>query len=334
MEVERGELDEAERGRLEALPASFLERLERIVPAERLAGVLAGFLRPRPVCLRANTLRTTPEALRAQLEAAPPAGPGLVLEPVPWASEAFVLRTGTLRELQESAPARRGELYVQNLASMTAGLALAPLPGMRVLDLCAAPGGKTTHLAALMGGVGELCANDKSRKRAFRLQAVLREQGADFVRVSRGPGELWARRQPGGFDRVLVDAPCSSEARFRLDDPATFADWKPSKVKRLAGEQQRLLRAAVQALRPGGSLVYSVCTFAPEEAERVVHRLLVALGDRVEPEPLEHLGIPGATPGLTSWAGRSFDPRLSLTLRLWPQGALEGFYLARLRRLA
>lgn len=312
----------------EALPSAFLERLAEVVPAERLAGVRASFVAPRRTSLRVNRLRAEPAALRAEL-----ATQGFELEPVAWSPDAFVLVRGDARALQETDAFRRGALYLQGLSSMLAPLFLDVQPRQAVLDVCAAPGSKTTQLAALMGGRGTLVAGDASRKRCYKLERVLADQGADFVEVACRRGEAWGRTHPEAFDRVLADVPCSSEGRFHVDDPASYADWKPAKVKRLAAEQRRLLISALHALRPGGRLVYSTCTFAPEEDELVVQKALrYARGAaRLVPPPFEP---PGALPGLTSRHGRALDPALAHARRVLPDRGLEGFFLAVLERAA
>ncbi len=311
------------------LPEAFRERLALQLGPDEAARVLAALGEPRTRWVRANRLLTTPDALAAELAAA-----GVELRPAPAPfADAFALEGGDVRALQATPAFAEGRAYVQSLSSMAAVLALAPEPGESVLDLCAAPGSKTTQIAAAMQAEGRLVANDRSKKRAFKLRAVLASQRVeDFVEVSVARGESLARREPGAFDRVLLDAPCSSEGRFHLDEAASWADWKPSKVKRLAGEQRRLLLAAFEALRPGGVLVYSTCTFAPEENEQVLSKVLRRWGDAAEVEPLP-AEFPGTAPGLARWKDRDMDPRLARARRFLPGGGVDGFFVARLRRV-
>ena len=133
---------------------------------------------------------------------------------------------------------------------------------------------------------------------------------------------------PERFDRVLLDAPCSSEARFDLNDPDSMAHWSPGKVREVAHKQKRLLLSAIHALKPGGVLVYSTCSFAPEENECIVHAALHKLGDAVEVTPVE---IPVLhQPGLTEWDGKMLNPQLAHSVRVLPDSLVDGFYLARL----
>ena len=164
---------------------------------------------------------------------------------------------------------------------------LAPQPGERVLDLCAAPGSKTGQIAAVMQDAGEIVAVEKVRDRFFRLRANVAGQGATCVCARLGSGTAVAHTDPEAFDRVLLDAPCSTEGRFQTNVPATTAYWSPRKIKEMRAKQGRLLYAAVQALRPGGTLVYSTCTFAPEENEGALAKMLKTFGDRVEVVPAE-----------------------------------------------
>lgn len=310
------------------LPEAFVERLGEELDPEDLPGVLAAFAAPRPLALRLNPLRGEPEAVLAELRTA-----GLAPVPAPEVPDAWLLPRVALRRLQETAAAERGALLVQGLASQLVAPILAPRPGERVLDLCAAPGGKAAHLAVWMEDRGELVANEKSRRRAFKLRALLEAQGVRCARVVVGPGERFGRLAPASFDRVLVDAPCSGEGRFRLDDPESLADWKPAKVKRLAVEQERLLLAGLRALRPGGRLVYSTCTLSVRENERVVARALARFEGAARVVPLA-APLREARPGRTRWRGRPLSEDLRGTVRVLPGPRTEGFFLALLERSA
>ncbi len=299
-------------------PAELMERLE-------VLGLGSERFRTRPpLAVRVNTLVGEPDAVRRELEQ-----DGLAVETVPWFQAALVLPGATARDVQRTQAFERGALHIQGLASMTAPLALDPRPEERVLDLCAAPGSKTTQIFAHMGGRGRLVAVDRSRNRFYKLRAVLESQRALDVELQRKDGAAFARAHPDSFDRILVDAPCTSEGRLRLGDPDTFRDWKRSKVKRLAGEQRRLVFAAVDALRPGGVLVYSTCTFAPEENEGVVDAVLRRRD--LEVEDVE-LALENRACGRLDWGEKSYDPRVEKCVRILPDPRMEGFFLARLRK--
>ena len=307
------------------LPAEFLERLRRIVPPERWDAVCASFEQPKPTAFRANTLKAAPEALRAELDAQ-----GFALEPVPWHPGAFLLRSRRLADLQETAAYREGRLYVQSLSSLLPAMALDPQPGEDVLDLAAAPGSKTTQLACLMRGQGRLVANDMNRVRFYKLQANVRQQGAANVELSRQYGERLATAQPEAFDRVLVDAPCGTEGRFYTGRASSYNYWRPRKIHEMVVKQRRLLRAGWRALRPGGMLVYSTCTFAPEENEGVVDWFLRETPEAVM-EPVT-LPVGDTLPGLPAWGRQAFDPRVAQAVRVLPTPEREAFFVAKLRK--
>ncbi len=257
---------------------------------------------------------------------------GFELEQVSWYRDAYVLRNRSKRELMQAPPHIEGGIYLQNLSSMVPALVLAPQPGERVLDMAAAPGSKTTQIAALMGNKGEIVANDVSPTRRFRLLANLRQQGVTIARVTSIRGEVMWRSYPEQFDRTLLDAPCSMEGMFKCGDPATYEHWSPRKVKVLAQRQAHLLRSAVSATKVGGVVVYSTCTLSPEENEGVVDWLLHKEGDAVELEPVEVPGLELA-PALEGWQGRRFDPKVSLSARILPSSLMEGFFVARIRKV-
>jgi 16S rRNA (cytosine1407-C5)-methyltransferase len=309
------------------LPQEFLHRLQRLFPSSRWDRVVNTFTEPKPTTFRVNTLKADSDRLRERLEAE-----GFRLEPVGWYRSAFILRGGRLRELQQTPAYQHGELYVQSLSSMVPPLALDPRPGERLLDVAAAPGGKTTQLACLMEGRGAIVANDNNRIRFYKLRANVLQQGAPNVKLSLRFGETFGKSDPEAFDRVLVDAPCSTEGRFFTREPASYRQWKLRKIHEMAGKQRRLLRSAADALKPGGILVYSTCTFAPEENEAVVDWLLGEQAGRgLALEPVS-LAFPNTMPGLTRWEDRAFHPALSRAIRIIPTGDMEGFFLARLRK--
>jgi 16S rRNA (cytosine967-C5)-methyltransferase len=237
-----------------------------LLGAEQARALMAADNEPGELALRANTLLTDADALAQAL--------GVKSHRDPELPEALVLEEPF--DLHGSPPFRRGELFAQSRAAMLVSRALAPQPGERVLDLCAAPGGKSTHLAALMEGRGEVLAVERDARRAAELERTARTQQAGNVRVE--VGDASAPRTDGPFDRVLVDPPCSGlgtlqarpDLRWRVREQA---------LPELARSQAAILDAGASALRPGGVLVYSTCTICPLENEHVIASFLESRPD-------------------------------------------------------
>lgn len=220
-----------------------------------------------------------------------------------------------------------GWVYSQEPSAMNVGEVVDPQPGERVLDLCAAPGGKSTHLIAKMGDQGLLVANEIFRKRAKVLASNMERWGtANTVVTNEDPDSL-SQRYPQYFDRILVDAPCSGEGMFRKD-PAAIEYWHPEYPAECANRQRKILASALKMLRPGGTLVYSTCTFAPEEDEQNVAWLLDNYSDlRIIPLEPEN----GMDHGRPEWADG--NPDLKGTLRLFPHHYHgEGHFIAKLSK--
>ncbi|MGB9724480.1 MAG: RsmB/NOP family class I SAM-dependent RNA methyltransferase, partial [Chloroflexia bacterium] len=249
----------------------------------------------------------------------------------PWCPEAVLLPPDV--HLGRHPFHAAGLFYLQEPGATAAIPALDPQPGERLLDLCAAPGGKATHIAARLRGEGLLWANEVNGRRARVLLENLERWGARNIVVSAEHPERLAERLPGFFDRVLVDAPCSGEALFRRE-PESVREWSPATVRGCARRQGRLLDSAAKLVRPGGVLLYVTCTFSPEENEGGIGAFL-----ETHPEyALEEISpLPGFAPGRPEWVeGLPSEARESLrrTVRLWPHRApAEGHFLARLRRV-
>jgi 16S rRNA (cytosine1407-C5)-methyltransferase len=310
----------------DGLPARFTERLKAILPPERLAGVLASFQGPRAAGFRINALRAEPEAVLAELRDL-----GLTPAPLPWFPLGFTVPAEQREALVTSAAWEAGRIYIQNPSSMVPPLVLDPRPGEQVLDLAAAPGGKTLQLAARMQNRGRIAAVEAVKGRFHKLRANLARHGAEMVVPYQADGTRLWRKVEGRFDRVLLDAPCSSESRFRSDQPQTYAYWSEKKVREMARRQKQLLYSAIRCLKPGGTLVYSTCAFAPEENEQVVARQLENFPGELSVAPVE-APFPNAQPGLTRWAGRDLPPELAGALRILPEAAMAGFFVCKLRR--
>jgi NOL1/NOP2/sun family putative RNA methylase len=243
---------------------------------------------------------------------------------VSWCDNGYSIDEGFM-QLRDSQLIDDGQIYIQNEASWLPVVLLDPKPGMDVLDICAAPGGKTSHIAALMKNQGHLVANDNSRPRLIKLQQNLTRLrvSADYTlhdasRLSRALGSQL-------FDAVLLDAPCSGEGLINLDRPKTLESWSVAHIKRLSTLQKQLIREAWNVLKPGGRLVYSTCTMAPEEDEAIVNYLL-KYNDNATIQEID-LSVPGALPGLAYWGERTFHPRLSRAMRLIPNSGREAFFV-------
>lgn len=286
------------------LPEAFLNNMLALLGDEYPA-FLHALDAPAALALRLNPKRHGAE------DAAMP----YIFGSVPWCREGRYLAAQGEDRPGRSVAHAAGAFYLQEASAMASAAALGAMPGERVLDLCAAPGGKSTQIAAALGGRGLLVSNDPVPSRAQALAGNLERMGASNAVVTCAlPGKL-AKRWPECFDAILVDAPCSGEGMFRRD-PAARDEWNPASPEGCARRQAEILDQAAWMLRPGGRLVYSTCTFNQLENEGSVLGFLARHPD-FAPEDFE---LPGV------------GPSRSGMLRLFPhrvQG--DGHFVARLR---
>lgn len=308
------------------LPEKFVERLQKLYPEKELEHILQSIqTKPLP-SFRTNTLKTTTAELEGILSKL-----GFIIEKVPWYQDAFVLHNKSVRELTETEEYKQGLLYIQNLSSMIPALVLDPQPGEKILDICAAPGSKTTQIAALMQNRGEILANDLSRQRLYKLTANLKMYGVTNAITSHLPGQMIWKKYPEYFDKTLVDVPCSMEGRIRIDEKKTYQDWKLGKIKELQAKQKYLLRSAISATKVGGTIVYSTCTLAPEENESVIDWILKKEVDAIEVEQI-FINKLKLDEGLKQ-LNKAYHPQVSLTSRIKPSESMEGFFIAKIRKI-
>jgi NOL1/NOP2/sun family putative RNA methylase len=301
------------------LPPRYLERMQQFLDAE-FQDFMAAYAEPAVHGLRVNTLKLAPADFAAW---AP-----FPLTPLPWSPASFLVS-------DEDRPGKHpyhaaGLYYLQDPSAIAVTEVLGPQPGERILDLAAAPGGKTTHIAAHMQNQGLLVANEIKDKRIGHLAMNLERWGAHHTAITNATPEHLAAHFGAFFDAVLVDAPCSGEGLFRKD-PASRLAWSEDVVRGCAVRQTAILHSATRLVRPGGRLVYSTCTFAPEEDEAVVAGIL-------DEHPDFELAVPprwaGFAEGQPNWAAAAAGhPELTQAIRLWPQRLPgEGHFIALLRR--
>ncbi len=309
------------------LPPRFLHRLARILAPDERQQVLVAMEGETQTAFRVNTLQASTSQVLDELASA-----GLRPRALDRLPDAFSVPASHRPQLTASPPATRGDIYVQNPSSMLAAIILAPRPGERVLDLCAAPGSKAIHMAALMENRGWISAVEPVRDRYHRLRANAERHGATIVRTYRRDGTRVWRLVGPVFDRVLVDAPCSSEGRFTVHAPHSYAYWSEKKIRQMAGKQKRLLFSGLHCLKPGGRLLYCTCTLAPEENEAVAAAALHTFGNAITILPISR-EIPGR-PALRAWNGREFPPAVwRHARRILPDGLWEGFFFCLFEKL-
>lgn len=277
---------------------------------------LESYDKPRYQALRINHLKDPGEEMKKKVD--------FLGEEVPWAQGGYYYK-------EESHPGKHpfheaGVYYIQEPSAMVPAAVLGALPGERVLDLCAAPGGKSTQIGAAMQGKGILICNEIHPQRAKILSENIERMGMTNALVLNHEPAYLAEHFPEYFDRILVDAPCSGEGMFRKNEEAT-QQWSPENVTMCAARQREILESAAIMLKKGGSMVYSTCTFAPEEDEGTIDCFL-----RDHPEfSLGEIELyPGMEPGRREFALDS-NRKLEKTVRLWPHKLKgEGHFVASL----
>ncbi len=307
----------------------FEERLKKLLPDSADFARFNDIIHTSPQSfIRCNTLKITPEKLLERLQKK-----WHVSQPFPNHSEIMLVESELgPGELGNALEHVLGYFYIQEVSSMMSVIALDPQPEDFVFDVAASPGSKTTQIAARMRNQGTLIANDVKLDRVAILSANLERCGVTNAIITRMDGVgLSARfaKQNFKFDKILLDAPCSGEGTLR-SSPKTFVMWNPKMIEKLSRMQMKLLANALKCLKKGGTLVYSTCTHAPEENERVVNFALKNF-----PVEVEHITLPlKCRPGITYWNDESFNPQVEKTCRIYPQdNDSEGFFVARLKLL-
>jgi 16S rRNA (cytosine1407-C5)-methyltransferase len=261
------------------LPSDFLHKLEKIYPFH-YQPILNTFLIKKPTSFRINLLKTDLINLKKEL-----LKETMRFQELIFPKGGFILKS-PLREFQKTAIYQNGLVYVQNVSSMLPVIVLSPQNQEKVLDLCASPGAKTTQIVSL-APAAEIVAVEKIRVRYYKLLSNLNIQAASTVKALLLDG-IWVRKKfPEYFDKILVDAPCSAEGRFFINNPRSFKYWKERKVKEMAHKQKKLLHSAFFALKEGGILAYSTCTFSPEENEGVVDWFIDKFKEKIELLPID-----------------------------------------------
>jgi NOL1/NOP2/sun family putative RNA methylase len=324
------------------IPQKFKERYVPLV--DNPEAFLSSLLTRAPKSFRANTLKSSASDVRKRFESY-----GFRLRQMEWYPDAFVSDNPSVGTTLEHF---LGHIYMQELTSMLPPLVLrAELEhglksavmerrcqetpssrtspsngnGIIMLDACAAPGSKTTQLAALMHNRGCIVANDLDYERIKALKFNMEKTGTLNVVITNQ--DLCSFPMKQRFDAILLDAPCSSEGTIRKK-PEVLFHWSEKDIRSKSGLQKKLILKAFELLVPGGTLVYSTCTFAPEENEEVVDFLLSQTSAKIQ-----KVDIPGlkTSPGIPEWNGKAFRPEVKKSVRIWShQNDTDGFFLAKM----
>jgi len=309
------------------LPEKFIERIQEILPKSEQEAFYKTCTEPLP-----KTIRRAPDAKLPQ---------EWTLDPVAGIPEAAFLS----RPNQKESPLGKtfehfcGHFYVATLSSLLPIKILDPQPDEKILDMCAAPGSKATFISERMEHSGVLVANELSSSRSKKLTANLDRMGCTNVVVTQSDGTFMNNFIDQEFDKILLDAPCSSEGYGRKDSKFFSTMWSEQKIFGAAKIQKKLIESAFKMLRPGGTLVYSTCTSAPEENEAVVEHLCKTFGDYLAVETIDLGDIPH-TSGVSKFYDQLFDKDLAKKVkRLWPhkrsdQWNSECFFIAKIQKTA
>ncbi len=310
------------------LPDLFVNRFREIYPDLTIDDCFACMQANSSLFFRLNTLMPEWQQVLSQLSEM-----GIDAEAHPLYP--LMLHTSSVhrQSLVNSDLVLDGRIYIQNPSSLLPVLCLEPCAGEEILDLCAAPGGKTTFIAERMQNQGRIAAVEAVKSRFFKMKKILAQWNASCVHTYLADGRTIGRKVPQRFDRTLLDAPCSSETKLITDQPESWRYWSEKKIKASASKQKPLLRSAFEATKIGGRLVYCTCTTAPEENEGVVNWLLQQYAGSVEVLPLPKL-VSDWRPGLADWRGENFHPSLESSRRVLPRHGYACFYLCLLQRTA
>ncbi|MBP5204223.1 RsmB/NOP family class I SAM-dependent RNA methyltransferase [bacterium] len=310
----------------------FVSRLASILMCPK-SQVKATFAKRPVTTIRLNKLKGDVKDTKEKL-----INKGYDLQEIPFAENVYFVKNKNKSEASQNQEYNDGKFYIQNLSSIIAVLVLNPKEGETILDMCAAPGSKSTYIADITNGKANILANDSDVKRFGDLQSVIKQFGTPSIKATLSDAREFGKKYPVYFDNVLLDAPCSGEGLIYFNGQRPLRYWSMNKVKKCIYTQKELIVSAFKTLKHGHSMVYSTCTLEPEENEGVVTHLLsqfsnakvekIDLIDSEEFADFKHL----VRPGIKKWSGNTYNKEVTKTMRIIPCGKMMGFYIAKIRK--
>lgn len=295
------------------IPKFLYERLESSYEKDAINKIIEGYQKERPVTLRINTLKATKEEIHSCLEKE-----CISYERVSWYEDALIIKNKKEDEIKNLSMYKEGKIYLQSLSSMLPPLFLNASEKEQILDMTAAPGGKTTEIAALTHNKAMITAMEKNKIRAERLKYNVEKQGAKKVVIlNQDAREL---NPYFIFDKILLDAPCSGSGTYTLKDLPLF---KEDLIKRSITFQKELVKEAVKHVKVGGEILYSTCSILKEENECIIKEILK--DKNIELIPLEFDKFEDIP---------TLPVNIKGTLCVCPSSLYEGFYIAKIKRIS
>ncbi len=298
-----------------SIPTFLIEMLNKQYGEEKANQILNGYQKERIVSIRVNTLKSDINRILDELSKE-----GIEYEKVPWYKDAVVIKNVKENLIQSLEIYKNGEIYLQSLSSMLPPLILDPKPNTDILDMCSAPGGKTTQMAALSENEAHITACEINHIRTERLRYNIEKQGANCIYImqkdSRYIDNFFS------FDKILLDAPCSGSGTINTNNPKLSDIFTTKLIKKSISSQLALLKKAINILKPGGEIVYSTCSILACENEDIINKAL--LGSNTEIIPID-------------FNGKEYLPLLPVkipgTLCVCPDEFFEGFFIAKIRKI-
>ena len=291
------------------IPQFLEEMLQKQYNNEITNKIINGYKEQRNVTLRINTIKTTKEKIKECLNQAK-----IEFQEVEWNRDALIIKNAREEEIRKLEIYENGEIYLQSLSSMLPPIILEPKEGENILDMAAAPGGKTTQIAAITNNKAFITAVEKNKIRAERLKYNLQKQGVGCVNVmledARKLSDFFL------FDKILLDAPCSGSGTMCIFDK----NFNEELIKRSSKTQEELLKKALKILKPGGEIVYSTCSILKQENEEILEKVLTKANAKIEPINLMEniVALPSKIEG---------------TITVCPTENYEGFFVAKIRKI-
>ena len=297
------------------IPEFLIEMLRKQYGEELSKKIIAGYGEERKVTLRVNTIKTNSSNIEKVLEEN-----SIKYKKVSWYSEGYIIENVRENEIENLDIYKNGEIYLQSLSSMLPPIVLEPKENTDILDMTAAPGGKTTEIATLVGNKARITAIEMNKIRAQKLKYNIEKQGATCVYVM----EQDARKLNDffSFDNVLLDAPCSGSGTININDTKLEKTFTEQLIKKSIKSQNELLKKAIKVLKKGSEMVYSTCSILQEENENIIENVLKE--NRVEIVDIDFKGIEDLP---------KLPTRIKGTLCVAPTKDYEGFFVAKLKKL-